>query len=589
MGAFPTKEMLTGGIGDDHMTAKHANDRATIDHFFETVYGFKGADQWVTVWQSNPAQTASFLDPAAAAAYVAARPTANIHVGIGMFPEKRPANSRGTAADVTSVAALVADVDYGIDPAAHNQKVGRPKTAEEALRLIHSMPLNPTLVVHSGHGYHAWWVLTEPYEIANEEDRGRIAWTSRLWGQLLKDKAKERGWVVDSVFDLARVLRVPGSHNCKPNCDPVLTQVVEWDGPRLSDIEDLWEWLPAENMPSDFAAAAPQAAIPDDITFDPDDPDVVMTPAIYNLLAAIPEAEQAFKYELKANDDSAADMTLANYAAHAGWSDQEIINLLMLARKLKRGSAKCDSRGNVRADYYWTTAVKARVEAADAEAQVVIESGSGDKSERLQALGTRLGDIVVTRVVRYRTADGGQYYLVVDGKWVSLGGPGDLLNIRHMRAVILDLAARAMPMMKQVKWDRVAEAICTLAEDEDTGAYTSEHSMLVSYMKTWLETQPPVLEDKKAQALTGGGAFFEKGKVYFQPHDLLSYVNTTYTATLKGSKVAQVLRQMGSEPRRVYFYQETSISGDKKRNCRSVWQMPDEAAEMYLAEGTVTE
>ena len=80
-------------------------------------------------------------------------------------------------------------------------------TPDEILQRIVAMPLPPTFVVCSGHGFHLYWELSSPEDLTQEHGRHRISETLRL--------------VVDYVrgdphaTDLCRMMRLPGSHNTK--------------------------------------------------------------------------------------------------------------------------------------------------------------------------------------------------------------------------------------------------------------------------------------------------------------------------------------------------------------------------------------
>jgi hypothetical protein len=69
--------------------------------------------------------------------------------------------------------------------------------------------------VHSGHGVQCWWIFREPWIFSGDADREHAADLARRFNRLFKERAKARGWDCDSVSDLARVLRVPGTTNAK--------------------------------------------------------------------------------------------------------------------------------------------------------------------------------------------------------------------------------------------------------------------------------------------------------------------------------------------------------------------------------------
>ena len=55
----------------------------------------------------------------------------------------------------------------------------------------------------------------ELWGFESDRERQRAADLSLRWSQTLKAHAAARGWAVDSVHDLARVMRLPGTLNFK--------------------------------------------------------------------------------------------------------------------------------------------------------------------------------------------------------------------------------------------------------------------------------------------------------------------------------------------------------------------------------------
>jgi hypothetical protein len=93
----------------------------------------------------------------------------------------------------------------------------------------------PSVIVDSGGGMHAYWLLTEPYHLINEDRRDCAKMISRLWVALVKGDPGAK--------DLCRVLRLPGSMNYK--YDP--PRRVRWfdvDLDRTYTLDDLTGCIP---------------------------------------------------------------------------------------------------------------------------------------------------------------------------------------------------------------------------------------------------------------------------------------------------------------------------------------------------------
>ncbi len=115
---------------------------------------------------------------------------------------------RATRETVTRLAALHADLDIG----------GAGKTipdlaAAQAIVTDLSTMLGtpPIAIIGSGHGYQPIWAIEVQDGVAGEE-AGQML---KRWGDLVKMTAQMHGGEVDSVFELARLVRAPGSVNYK--------------------------------------------------------------------------------------------------------------------------------------------------------------------------------------------------------------------------------------------------------------------------------------------------------------------------------------------------------------------------------------
>src|SRR6056297_2500557 len=85
----------------------------------------------------------------------------NYNVFIGIQPRT---NKSGKDSSVKKVICLWADID------AKDFKGGK----NEALKQINKFSLNPTILIDSGNGYHAYWLLEKPFIINNKNDRKKI-------------------------------------------------------------------------------------------------------------------------------------------------------------------------------------------------------------------------------------------------------------------------------------------------------------------------------------------------------------------------------------------------------------------------------
>ncbi len=135
------------------------------------------------------------------------------NIFFGVAPRPRP--WAGKKADIKAVRCIWADVD--------------DCSPDEFSTVLSESGLpKPSIILDSGHGIHAYWLLDEPFAITCTEDRDRIE--SAMAG--LSDMIGG-----DSTHDLSRILRLPGFDNVKNvrnGTMPVPCRIVAMNGCKLS-------------------------------------------------------------------------------------------------------------------------------------------------------------------------------------------------------------------------------------------------------------------------------------------------------------------------------------------------------------------
>ncbi len=136
-------------------------------------------------------------------------------------PRFRKPKKHGKNSDVSHLPVLWVDVDF------HGNEKGVRKKFYEMIEDLKERGLAPSIIVESGHGLHAYWLLDRLYTVA--EARPICA---GIQGEFHDS---------DSVHDPRRVLRLPGFLNLKDPKDPKWCKVTEatWKRYPLSEFKDL--------------------------------------------------------------------------------------------------------------------------------------------------------------------------------------------------------------------------------------------------------------------------------------------------------------------------------------------------------------
>jgi hypothetical protein len=150
-------------------------------------------------------------------------PDEDVYVGVAA---RRDATS-GTLANCATLSAGFTDIDFKTTPEA------------EARRRLAAFPFPRSILVHSGHGLHAYWLLREPIDLSCDTARAR-ALLQRLAAAFGGDP---------SAAEPARVLRIPGTWNHKD--DPAAPVTLERCEPESRyNLGELEEWLPVSEAPA---------------------------------------------------------------------------------------------------------------------------------------------------------------------------------------------------------------------------------------------------------------------------------------------------------------------------------------------------
>ena len=215
----------------------------------------QGAAECMSLCQQSPGSHFSgtvsvwsdVLPKAARLAEMSARNSTNLWFSVNALGEV--AGGRGKADDVIRLAALLADLDV---------KEGACPDLATAYAIIAAtsevLGNDPVAVTHSGHGLQPYWAVEpESGRALLAESPAAAKRLGKRFHALLMKVATEHGCGVDSVFDLPRVFRVPGSTNYKEPENPVPVRCFAGDGKPMT-VEQIMAALDAAGIPEEPVA-----------------------------------------------------------------------------------------------------------------------------------------------------------------------------------------------------------------------------------------------------------------------------------------------------------------------------------------------
>lgn len=223
-------------------------DREMILDFFEIVYGAEPLPGKIAICDRNlsrcdddPAgefRTNGFRETIQEAAELAANcaETTCTWFGIGLVRRDKT-TGRGEFNDIVALPGLWFEVDYG--------KPGAPPDKQAALDVVHSLPFQPTMIVHTGHGLHGYLLFSELFELSGPADRENASDILQGVRSVLNLELRRRGFKnADSIFDLPRVFRPVGTQNWKDRSNRLPVTVLEVNESQRYLPEDFERFIP---------------------------------------------------------------------------------------------------------------------------------------------------------------------------------------------------------------------------------------------------------------------------------------------------------------------------------------------------------
>ena len=506
----------------------------------------------------------------------------NVYVGMSyssqIFQDEngRAEYARCAAENSAGIPALWAEIDFGSD---ENEKFAN---VYEALEFINNLPLKPTMIVSSGHGYHLYWIFREPWVFDDDDERLEAEMLSFRWKETIRAWALRINRRVDSVGDLARVMRVAGTFNYKQ--DGKTIDAAHCDNPRPVTIEGCDEDIRYD--PTDFEPFLAEIEV---ATFTGELEDFVVDPLatisdarLNALMTLVPEFGEAFHYSRFEHPEwspSEYDMSMARLAAGMGCTDQEIVNVIIQARR----TAHIDIKQHKR--YYELTLQKARETNDEERALVSVETVSEESDETKNVLRSLLG-VEINWITKYES-EPAQYRICVDGKQKLLDGVDKLTSQSKFRQVIAEVGSHNFKNMSAAKWNSVSNILLAMADKnvETLGGDLDELGLLHGWARMYLNEMRPAEYDDRNTALPNGMPYVDSNeRICITLTNFVSWLQLTRTANATARKVAAMMAADG-------WVRITGTWKDEsnEEHSQSVWAKPqDMVAVDYLVFGKET-
>jgi len=543
-----------------------AFDESTARAFLTRLFGLKAEGTLLQVFTLPDACTyqCEGIDDVVKVAREATERRLNVYVAVGLAPKGFKSGGRCSSQQVAGIYAVWCDVDH-----AHpvHQKTGLPPDQASALQVIDSLGLEPSVVVHSGHGLQAWYRFNEPWLFETDDERREAANLVERFQKTLAARADDKGYVIDSTFDLARVMRLPGTVNWKHKANPVPVTIL-----RTSDVnynpEDFEAYLIDEAADAQVSGAAVQDWKGLDVEVNPDAK--LPSPKFEALLENDGDFANTWfhrRRDLKDTSLSGYDLALATRAAQALWSAQELADLIIAHRRKYKDLEKA-----LRLDYLQRTITTAMGTASrtrllrELEEPVASEEQSCEsKQDNLKKVSILIG-APVARIVLY-DSDPPSYRLGTPHGDIYLECVDDILSHRRFKSAIAAATGIVIQGFESKTWDKIAQTLLNACEKDTLGDEATDAGAARAWVCSYLEDNS-VANDLEA-ALKSGCPFVHGGRTHVFGSELRRFLAQKFDIRMTPREMGKKLKAMGAS------YTHITVNDEGKLTSRSAWMLPN--------------
>ena len=547
--------------------------------FFKEMFSDIPEGYFFNIWTLSNKTTSWFQSAETAANYVKNRTAGkDIYFGIGLTKTPTAANKRGTKENVHGIVGVHFDID--VDDSEGHKKKNLPQTYNDVADLLQDFGPQPSVYVYSGGGTQVYYLFKEPWLFENDTDRQEAEMFIRRCHETMKQCAQKRGWTIDSVFDVTRVMRLPGTINTK--YDPPREARAEYlNGPRYNP-EDLEEFIVQEIPEQEKALPIKEAAQQTGGTvYDP----AAWAPAVK--LDTLLDLDGDFKavWQKKRDHDfpsaSEYDWSIISRVAQYGFTVQECIDTVIEWRTRHNENpqkiARNDYRGRLAAKAYKIIKEEELKKADEALSEDAVTSGTPYAREpdaRIETLVHRLG-IPIENILRY-LEEPKQYQLNTSKGVVFIGPVSNLTNQRDFRNKVAD-AINVMP--KYVKgeknnpgsgWDSVVQNIMDVAIDVEVSDESTELGEMIGFLRTMLENRRKEEDETEVDiAFASNQPVWMDGGWWVSLERIMRHILSQGHRTETRKTVSRKLKWLGAFARQI----EKNIEGGRIR--RRLWAIPN--------------
>jgi hypothetical protein len=507
----------------------------------EAIFAGKPADQMILVWELPSKISRWYKD---VSEIDTSKFKNDTYFGVGTRAPGLTAGQRGGSNQVTGIGALWLDID--VKGPAH-QKGNIPETGEKALELLGNAfgsgeeKLTPSIIINSGHGFQVYYLLRE-WAIVTDDNRDLI--TSICLGLSEKWRAhcKAHGYDADSVHDLSRVMRLPGTMNRKEKDKPVHVEIIESSDKRYT-IQSLAAMFCANVEPP--KAKAEVCTVPREASKG------FPAEKFEALLLTDKNIELSWNREREDFTDksqSTYDMSLAQYCLRADFTPRETYEVLVEARRRGGGTEKARS--------YYERTINTVIE------EIKKSRGLYDSAEEAFAAASEDLGFEIKNLIRFDSEIPAYSLMLGDGRIVPLGTIECLTSQTKFRNQVAAAVGILPKKIKPEAWENRVRALLATIQHDTAGFETTTTGMVMEWLQAYL--QNVVIHETRENGLTDGQPWREEGRVHIVAAPFRAWLAIHLQEKVPVRTLGLALRQIRAEP----------VTLSTGTTTRSAWKLP---------------
>jgi len=500
----------------------------TMNQLLTNIFRDKPPDDHILIW-TLPGKLSTWFTSPDDIPSVDPHIIADVYFGVGASPRDFGPRGRCKSALVTGVGSLWLDVDI-LSPV--HKKQNLPPTQEEAKSILAQTFPPYSFLVDSGHGLQAYWILQDWFKIDSPQSATLIQTVLTHHNTAFRRACAARGYDADSVSDLARVMRLPGTTNWKDPLNPAPVTLLYEADPHI--VYPLSAFVPNPPTRPDHSTA--------------------WTPALldkFNLQAEVDNRLRPTwnmsRADMADTSPSAYMIALGRLLHLAAWTDNDVSSAMEAFR----------SHHNLDPKPHAISFTMQKIKSTPSGAPPTKSTPATNPPDMAAVLGFK-----VLGLVRYNSNPPTFKLTIDDHPAIQLGPIDTLTDQRRFRNTIAADIGILPVKLPGAQWDTLVRALLSTMTHETIGEESTDAGQVHEWLQTYLSAV--TIHETPYDGLTAAEPWTHQGSTHITTTALRSWLAINLQDRISTKQLAVMLKTIGAEPCQFN-------NGSGKRNA---WKLP---------------